>query len=492
MADTNNELVLGIDVGTGGVRAVAVSEDGAVIAAGQAALPAARSGEGTIHEQDPHQWWTATQRAVEHVSLNLHRANRSLSAVRGVCVDGTSGTLVCLDERLEPLRPAIMYNDARAAEEGTELTQLAAAPIQASFAIAKARWVQRREPGIFRRTRWLAHQADFILWRLLGGAAATDYSNALKTGYDLREDRWPAWLESLGELRQRLPDVVAPGTAMGHITRPIAELLRLPADVQVISGMTDGTAGFFASGAHRIGDDNTTLGTTLVFKRLCDHYIADPSGLIYCHRVPGGLWLPGAASNTGGQWLRALHDGADLAALDRAAAPLLPSPRLAWPLIGRGERFPIHSATLTGFCDAPASDIPAAYAARLQGTAMVERLCCEALDGATGTPRGDVYATGGGAASDTWMQLRADVTGRVYHRPSCPQAAFGAAVLAAGTLWFKSPLEAVQAMVRIGRSFEPRSALRDRYESLYESFGRRVAATAAGDETRARWRSARS
>ncbi len=198
----------------------------------------------------------------------------------------------------------------------------------------------------------------------------------------------------------------------------------------------------------------TPLGTTLVFKRLASRPAASPDGLVYSHKLPGGYWLPGAASNTGGEWIGVQFPRQDPAALDRQAASLLPSHLVAYPLARTGERFPFACAGAEGFCDPePASSLER-YAANLQGAAFTERLAYEVLDAAARAGDGSVYATGAAARSDVWLQLRADATGRSVHRPVCPESAFGSAVLAAaamlGGLW-----PAARAMVRTERTFVP-------------------------------------
>ncbi|MFA6112038.1 MAG: FGGY-family carbohydrate kinase, partial [Candidatus Latescibacterota bacterium] len=180
--------------------------------------------------------------------------------------------------------------------------------------------------------------------------------------------------------------------------------------------------------------------------------------------------LPGAASNTGGEWIEAGYPGADLAALDRAAARLLPTACLAYPLARQGERFPFLAADAAGFCLPEPVDPIERFAACLQGTAFVERLAYEVIDTMAGTAGGEVYTTGGGSRSEVWMQCRADLTGRVIHRPECPESAFGSAVLAAsatvhGRLW-----DAVAAMVRLDRSVAPNETRRERYDELYSGF----------------------
>ena len=467
-------LAIGLDLGTGGARAVIVRADGEVMASASAELDTRRThARPDWHEQDPADWWRAASTAVGGAVAKLK--GDSSGAIRAVCVDGTSGTVVGVDARGAVATPALMYNDSRAELEARELNDLAtkatgANPgITASFSLAKMRWLERRAPAAFEATHRFAHQADLVASRLTGRLGVSDYSNALKSGFDLTQGAWPGWLDGLGQLRARLPEVVAPGAVLGQVMGEVARSLGIPRETQVIAGVTDGTAAFLASGASRTGDDNTTLGTTLVFKRIASAHVHDPEGLLYCHRLPGDVWLPGAASNVGGDWIRKEFGGRDLAALDEAAQRSLPVEILAYPSCVRGERFPFRSEDASGFVD-PAVDDPAtAFAAKLQGTALLERLAYEVLD-RSAPSSGDVFATGGGSASDVWLQLRADVTGRTYHRPACPESAFGSAVLAHAGALGRDLWETSRDMVRIARTFRPRPSLHARYTEYYRRF----------------------
>jgi sugar (pentulose or hexulose) kinase len=474
-------LYLGIDLGTGGVRALVVRAAGEVIASSSVPFPkSTRTLPPGHHEQDANEWWTTTQQAIAGAMAILREKRIAPDAISALAIDGTSGTIVGVTADGNPTGPALMYSDSRATLEARELAELAAkdgpspaGQIAASYAIAKIRWLEKQEPGQFQRSRWFLHQADFIAAKLTGQFGVTDYSNALKTGYNLIADRWPAWLDNYPAIRKRLPQVLPPGATLGTLST--STLAPSPPLLRVIAGATDGTAAFLASGARSPGDDNTTLGTTLVFKRIASHPVIDPRGLIYCHKLPGGLWLPGAASNTGCEWMTSRFSiFLNFSLADLEAASLLPCPRIAYPLVRQGERFPFLSLEATGFIDdALVNALPDNpyfdYAAHLQGVAMIERLCYDTLNAATQVQAGDVFATGGGSHSDIWMQLRADVTGRVYHRPACPQSAFGAAVLAAsadhGGLW-----KAIAAMVRIERRFDPDPAKKAAYDAIFARF----------------------
>lgn len=470
----NLPLAVGLDLGTGGARAVVARADGELVASGSSPIGTRPDpAHPERHEQDAELWWDAARAALAEALAALPSGARG--AIRALCVDGTSGTLVGVDEEGAVTTPALMYNDGRAVEEARELNALsreaagASARLTATHGLAKLRWLERHAPSAFEASRRFVHQADLVAERLSGRRGVSDWSNALKTGFDVEALAWPGWLDALPRLRERLPEVVAPGSVLGPLRPEVARALDLPRDAQVVAGVTDGTAAFLASGASRQGDDNTTLGTTLVFKRLAGARVRDPEGLFYCHRLPGDVWLPGAASNTGGDWLQREFAGADLAALDAAAEALLPVEQLAYPLCVRGERFPFLAPDARGFVDPPTDDPLRRYAARLQGTALVERLAYERLD-RSAPSTGEVFATGGGSRSDVWTQLRADVSGRTYHRPAHPESAFGSAVLAMAGALGRDLWSTSRAMVRIADTFRPRPERRARYDAYHRRF----------------------
>jgi xylulokinase len=475
---SKDELAIGIDVGTGGVRALVVSTSGTVVS--QSSVPfdkAVERPQQDRHEQPPELWWRAVCQATSDLVAKLQKVGHSTDQLKAVSVDGTSGTLVALDARGTPLRPALMYNDPRAPEEAEELNQLGGSfcrklgyQFKSSFALAKILWIARSEPQTFEKTARFSHQADYIAGRLSAELGVTDYSNALKTGYDLVDERWPEWIRSLPGVWERLPRVVPPATTIGSVSAEAASATHLPPGLPVVAGATDGAAAYLASGARRPGDFNTTLGTTLVFKGLSRRICRHPQGLIYCHKLPGGLWLPGAASNTGGEWIATFFPDADPQAMDASAESRLPGRYVAYPLVGTGERFPFLSDSARGFC-LPEPESPAdRYAACLAGVALVERLAYDVMEDVSGTSGGNVFSTGGGSRSDIWMQCRADALGRMVHRPACPESAFGSAVLAAAGTLFDSLPSAIERMVRIRRVFQPDPFKTEIYKGLFQRF----------------------
>ena len=297
---------------------MAVTETGRVAAVASVAFePETLVPEQGGHEQPPEAWWRAVCQTTAAVIDQLSRQCQSVQQRLGaVAVDGTSGTLVAVSRVGEPLRPALMYNDPRSADEAAALNDAAGDfcdklgyRFNASFALAKIAWLRRHEPAVFDAAARFVHQTDYVVERLTGQPAVSDYSNALKTGYDLIEDRWPAWIDRHLGIVSRLPSVVAPGSPIGAVSSKAAAETGLPEGLRVVAGASDGTAAFLASGARRVGDYNTTLGTTLVFKGISSRICRHPQGVIYCHKLPGGRWLPGAASNVGTDWIGAMFPG---------------------------------------------------------------------------------------------------------------------------------------------------------------------------------------
>ncbi len=300
-------VFLGIDLGTGGVRALAATDRGEVLAISAVDFPVRQT---TLprghHEQEPDTWWQTACQATGRLMDQLKSLNIAPDVLKGAAVDGTSGTIVALDAAGRPVRPALMYNDSRGAEQAERLNEVAGEflarhgySFSSSFAAAKILWFQENEPQAFDRTDTFAHQTDYLAARLTGEAIVSDFNNALKTGYDVLEDRWPSWLEADLGLGDRLPSVVEPGIQIGQVAPKGAEESGLPEGLPILAGTTDGVAACLASGLRQPGDYNTTLGTTLVFKGLSDTIVTVPNGLVYSHKLPGGHWLPGGGKQHG-------------------------------------------------------------------------------------------------------------------------------------------------------------------------------------------------
>lgn len=474
--------VLGIDVGTQGARAVVCADDGAVLGEGAAplALPTTSELPPGHSEQDSESWWSATAAAIGEALTAAERdgAGGAAGAIAGVAVTSTSGTVCVVDAEGRALVPALMYNDQRATAEAAEASALGAAleaklgyRFASSFALPKLAWLCRHRRAAIKQARHFLSPTDFIVGRLCGRYNVTDYTNALKTGYDLIDDVWPAFIaDYLGVRMDRLPRVVAPGAPIGEVTRAAAAVTGLRAGTQVLAGMTDGCASQVATGAVALGDWNSTLGTTLVLKGVTSELVRDPLGRVYCHRHPDGYWLPGGASSTGAECIAKTFAADRLPALAAAAAALTPTGRVVYPLARVGERFPFVRADARGFALGDPDDEATSYTAHLEGVAYVERLCYDVLR-ELGAAVGDaIHVAGGTAKVAAWSRIRADVLQKTLLVPATAGGAMGAAIVAAGRMVHGGLVPAARAMVKIVDRVEPRPAARAAYDDAYERF----------------------
>ncbi len=472
--------VLGIDVGTQGARALVSDPAGTVIAHAEEpflseAVPSLPQG---WFEQHPSDWWATTASCLRQVAHLVQEAGVDTSDIKGISVTSTSGTVCAIDENGKPLGSALMYNDRRSGKEATEVNNAGAAlakklgyRFSASFALPKILWLRRHDPKRFNTARYFLSPTDFIIGWLTGSFGITDYSNALKTGYDLMDDHWPDFIESeLNIPRERLPKVVAPGTEVGTVSLKAAEETGLAADTPVMAGMTDGCASQVSTGAVAPGQWNSTLGTTLVIKGVTRKLIRDPAGRVYCHRHPDGHWLPGGASNTGGESISRIFDAGRLEELNARALDRTPTDLIVYPLVRPGERFPFSKPEAQGFVLGEASDDVTLYAAYLEGVGYVERLAYDVL-GDLGAEIGDeIHVAGGATSSAVWLQLRADILGKVLPVPEMSGGAMGAAIVAAGGVIYHGIVPAARAMVRIAKQVEPRPKLKTPYDERYARF----------------------
>ena len=465
-------VYLGIDLGTQGCRVMAVREDGAVVSSSHRPLEAEVEGlPAGWSEQDVGGWWPCVRGAILAAIRPLRER------VAAACVDSTSGTVLAVDRRGRPLGNAIMYNDGRAVKEaalaseaGRHLEDKLGYRINPSFAVAKLLWLKGNRGALFESAERFVHAADYVSGKLVGDWGHTDHTNALKSCFDLIDYRWPDFLRDLGIPPEKMPDVVPPGRPIGHITSWASRQTGMEEGTPVLAGLTDGCASQIASGAAGLGDWETTLGTTLVIKGVTGDLMKDSEGRIYSHLHPERLWMPGGASNTGGECLRKAFPGADLEGMDLEASKVLPTRLVAYPLARRGERFPFVAPAAEGFLMGQARDDLERYAAYLEGVGYLERMAYDTLRGLGARVGKAIYTAGGGARSRVWLQVRANVLSKAVLRPAVPEAAMGVAILAASSDLGLALGGAARRMVRIDAEVYPQEELVPEYLERYELF----------------------
>lgn len=473
-------LVVGIDIATSDVRAICVDAQGTVLAEAANSLPPVHRPRPGWAEQDVRALWP-TVAAVLRRTTALVGGRRG--AVVAVAPATTSGTVMLADRRGEPMGPALAYDDTRARSEAARAQEAGRARWDAlglrvtpSFTLAKLAWFAAHSDG-FDGVAHAWSAADLVVSRLLGTPGPTDWSHALKGGYDLIRHEWPLDVyETLGVPPTLLPAVQSPASLAGRVSASAAQETGLPEGCEVRLGMTDGCAAQLATGPLSPGRFVSVLGTTLVIKGVTAKLLRDPAGVVYSHLHPEGWWLPGGASNTGGEAL-AHFDGADLGALDRAAAARGPAGCIRYPLARAGERFPFLEPRAREFTLGDPADDVDLYRAAMEGVAFVERLAYDRLSSLGADPVGSIAIAGGASRSRVWSEIRATVLQRPLDVPATPTSAFGAALLAASGTLHPDLSTAAALMVRHRHQIEPdqaqRSALSESYERFCEELARR-------------------
>jgi hypothetical protein len=414
-------LALGIDIGTSGVRICALDQAGTLVANSAVAMPAPRR-RGRAVRQDARVWWTVARKALAKLADAIDRR-----AVRAVAVDGTSGSVLAVDEGGAPLAPARMYNDSAAVDPARAIAAVAPPTTAAhgsSSALARAIELQR-----VARVARILHQADWIAGQISGRYDVTDENNALKTGYDPVARQWPDWIARTGMQASLLPAVVPAGTRIGTIRREVAEALGLPPETAVVAGTTDGCAAFLATGAAEAGDGVTSLGSTLTLKLLTDSPVFAPAFGIYSHRI-GDAWLAGGASNSGGAVLLSFFSRRRLRALEARLDPGRPTGLDYYPLAAPGERFPFNDPALAPRVAPRPQEDHVFLQGLLEGIAAIEALGYRRLAELGATPLKTLRTVGGGAANQAWTRIRHVRLGVPFLPARAEEAAAGAAWLA--------------------------------------------------------------
>jgi sugar (pentulose or hexulose) kinase len=406
---------LGIDFGTSGARLIAIDTDRNILHLG---FQHWEQGSGDLAQE-----W-------QKVLFDLIRSVPDAVKVRvgRLAIDGTSSTVLLCDRVGKPLLAPLLYHDGRGVDVLDDLRAIAPPNhpvISATSSLAKLFWWARQAD--FKQGCYFLHQADWLAAQLHGKLGISDYHNALKLGYDVGSLSYPHWLEN-HPYRPLLPQILAPGTAIGNVLPEIAAELGLPPDCMVCAGTTDSIAAFLASGADTPGLAVTSLGSTLVLKLLSDTRVDDVRYGIYSHRL-GDRWLVGGASNTGGAVLKAFFSDRELIDLSNQIDPDLPSSLDYYPLLTKGDRFPINDPNLPPRLT-PRPENPVEFLhGLLAGIARIEARGYQLLAQLGATPLTGVYSAGGGAKNPTWTKIRERYLRVPFLTPRHQDAAYGTAIL---------------------------------------------------------------
>ena len=462
---------LGVDIGTGGSRALVVSAEGRIVAGVTVAHDEILMQQPMWAEQQPENWWSAASLAIQGA---LKQAGVSGSDIKGVGLSGQMHGLTMLDKDDQVIRPALIWCDQRSQNQvdwindtvGRErVVECTANPVLTGFTLPKLLWVRDNEPAQFDRLRKMLLPKDYVRFRLTGDYA-TEVSDASGTSlFNVVERRWSIELASaLGLDASILPKVYESPDVTGHISELAAHATGLQAGTPVVGGGGDQAASAVGNGVVEPGFVSCTLGTSGVVFAHLEKVAYDPSGRVhtFCHAVPGKWHVMGVTQGAGLslQWFRReLAPGVEYDALMAEAAESPAGAQgLYWLPYLMGERTPhLDAAARGGWMGLTARHKRADLIRSLvEGVCYSQRDCLDIIE-ELGVPVKSVRASGGGAKSPFWRQLLADVLGkRVVTLETQEGSAFGAALLAmTGTGAFASVPEACRAVVREVSAVEP-------------------------------------
>jgi len=473
-----NKTILGIDLGTTGLRACVVNKKQdalgnikhTLLAECSVTLQAAIQQPNGHIVQNPKLWITALNDLLNNLKTLV-----SLSDITHLVVDATSSTVLLLDQKTKNHTDAFMYNDTHAVKQANKIkvayqnyrltcdlkslikdsTQTA---LGASSTLAKVLSLLENNRNI--KQPIICHQVDFINHYLCGVTNVTDENNALKLGCSLinidnnqlktslNNQAWKNWITDLIaslSAQTTLPNVVEPGDYLGDVLPDIAQQYGFSKRLKIMAGTTDSIAGFLAAGANKLGDTVTSLGSTIAIKSIARQPLYNESLGLYSHKLKGD-WLVGGASNAGGQVLLNYYSIEQLSFLNQQISEqdvttfLQNNPKKYYPLSSTGERFPVSDPQLQPklppIPSCKMDDISYSESCLqshkhfllnlLYGLTLIEQQSYQKLEEMSNTEIKQVYTVGGGINSPVWMLLRKKVMRSKLFKPAIhTQAAYG-------------------------------------------------------------------
>jgi xylulokinase len=474
----------GLDIGTSGVKGLALKDDGAVLAACVREYPLLTPRPGWA-EQEPESWWAATVDVLLELGARCATAGDRIEAIG---LTGQMHGAVFLDAAGKSIRPAILWCDQRTQAECDDINRLVgeeslrritANPALTGFQAPKLLWLRKNEPDAFAGVQKVLLPKDFIRYRLTGGFF-TDVSDASGTTlFDVPNRRWSEQiLEALNLPVSWFPECVESPTQAGAVSVGAGIATGVAAGTPVCGGGGDQAAGAVGAGIVRTGVVSSTVGTSGVVFAYADEPWTDPEGRIhtFCHAVPGAWHVMGVMLASGGslRWLRDTLGYDSYAAMNADAATVPPGAEgLVFLPYLSGERTPHKDAFARGVFFGLSLRHTRAHLVR----AVMEGVAYSLNDSfrifrELGVPLHEVRSLGGGARSDVWLQMQADVSGLPHYRLNVDEGpAYGAAILAgvmAGA--FASVPEATDRFIRTTSSVEPDPANRQVYDDGYAVF----------------------
>ncbi len=475
-----NRYFIGVDVSTTASKALAIDEQGKVVAT--FSYPHDLSTPYPLwSEQDPLDWWHATSHALRDLTSRI-----PADEIAAIGLTGQMHGLTTLDADGNPVRPAILWNDQRSGPQCEAITakvgakklyQLIGSLMLPGFTAPKLAWLREHEPDSFRRIARFLLPKDYVRFRL-SGAYVTDVADGSGIGLmDIAKRAWSdEMLAAFDFPRSWLPDLCESPDVTARVNEAGAAATGLKIGTPIVGGAGDQPAGAIGSGITNAGETSLTVGTSGVVFTASDHYAPEPEGRLhtFCHAIPGAWFYMGVMLSAAGS-LRWLHDelapNASYDELSDRAGSVPPGAQglLFTPYL-TGERHPHPDPLARGaFAGLTVRHrLPHLIRAVMEGVSFGMRDNLELLR-AQGTRPKSAAVSGGAANSQVWRQLLADIVNLpLYTVNSTEGAALGAAILGAvGVGTWSSVPAACEALIHKVDEIAPQPTSVEVYERLY-------------------------
>ncbi len=489
----SDQLLLGIDVGTTAAKATVFSPEGQLIASSQAEYPVRHIRSGWV-EQYPDDWWQAVCLAIRKTLANVPDGS---NRVAGLAVSAQAPTLLPIDRKGQPLRPALIWMDRRAEAEVTTLNehfgaetiyQITGNRTDAFYVAPKLLWFREHEPELLAQTDQFMQINGYINYRLTGLYSLDNAHAALLQLRDYASGEWSAPLcEACGVTPDQFPAILPGYHVLGEVTRQAAELSGLREGTPVMVGTVDGAAAAIEAGVIEPSVAAEMTGTSTVLIMPNEKGLTEAAFIAMPHALPGLHLLLGAMVSSGAslRWFRdqfGMIETQTAAQLKLDAFDLL-TQQAAQVSVGSdgvlflpymlGERAPFWHTQARGvfFGLSLATPRAALIRAILEGVAFALRHNVDVAR-AAGLSLSEIRSIGGGTRSPLWNQIKADVLGLPIVLPRTSVGApFGDAILVGlGLGLYPDVQRALHDMIQVQTRYEPDSEHHAKYDQLYPIF----------------------
>lgn len=481
---TEGPIVLAVDCSTTAVKCIAWTLEGVALSTGRAVLDLSIPAPGR-GEQDPRQWWSGMQEAVRGALTGI-----DVGRVASIAVTHQRESFVCLDREGEPIRPAMLWLDARAGEQvdrfgSAEVHDTTGKPPNTTVSFYKLLWLAEHEPEVLARTEHVVEVHGYLVNRM-SGEWVTSTASMDPTGLvDLNTgDYDDVLLKQIGLDRSHFSKLYAPGEVLGHLLPEAARLLGLVPGLPIVAGAGDGQCAGLGAGVAAPGRAFLNIGTGLISGTFSEHYQpssayramlgAIPGSFAYETLVGAGTYMISWFVDTFTRPAEVFLGGVERVLGEEAA------------LVPRGSEglyvVPYWNGALTPYWEHEARGMMIGFRgchsrahifrAILEGLAFEMRLSQEQVDLTTETVVDAFVAMGGGSRSPLWCQIFADVLQRpVVVSSEQETTCLGAGMLAAfGAGLFTSIRDAASAMSATDVRYDPDPAAAETYEPLYQRY----------------------